>query len=191
MKLLSPFLLIILLTCTQCRGVEYALEMPDVTSTGEHTFGCYVNNELFIGHMSEGPYFMPGLSVIYYVNINILEIFATAKGDRGIYLRDTVVAVGEKVRLKHAGYNNNSQEYEYLSDRDDGGDGEILLTRLELDLESKGIVKGIVSGRFSFRAKSKPRRNYVEDSVSVTEGRFDLKIWDGDLYYGKYTEDEY
>jgi hypothetical protein len=173
MKLLISFLLILPLINACCND-DYALEMPDVTSTGAQTFGCYVNNELFIGHISEGPFLISGLSVMYYVNQNILFIYAKAKGSRSISLCDTVVVAGEKVRMKQASYNDHT--YEYIC-KDDEGECEMLLTRFDLDLENK---KGIVSGLFSFKAKNKHN-----DSVSVTEGRFDLNIRDIDLYYGQ------
>jgi hypothetical protein len=160
----SLFFLLIFTCC--CEKDEEQIIMPDETSVGAHTFGCYVNNDLFVHpkRKAVGQYWYPSLDAHYYVKDSLLKIISYDFYNRSIVIADTLIEVGKTHRVISATYtdeNNNA-----FTTNDDLF-AEIHLTKLD-------TIHLIVSGTFSFKAK----HDKSDSIVNVTNGRFDIELFD-------------
>ena len=148
--------------------------LPKETQSGKNTFGCMINNRLYIGG---GYYSYIGyspLSAGYNRRDKILRIFAVSKiytdkanGSIGLTIANPVE--GSSQKISHATYIVDSPDcYQYLV----LNGGEVYLTKFD-------TINKIVSGRFSFKGKC---AGYADDfkvngdSVQITQGRFDVLL---------------
>jgi len=148
--------------------------LPKETQTGRNTFGCMINNQLFIGG---GYYSFIGyspLSAGYNRSDKTLRVFTVseiytdkANGSIGLTIANPVE--GSTQKLSHATYIVDSPDcYQYLI----LNEGEVYLTKFD-------TINKIVSGRFSFKGKC---TGYADDfkvngdSVQITQGRFDVLL---------------
>lgn len=171
--ILSLFITVILFLFTSCEK-ETLNVLPKETELGKNTFGCMVNNQLFIGG---GYYSFIGyspLSAGYNRSDKTLRIFTVSKiytdkanGSIGLTIPNPVE--GSTQKLSHATYIIDSPDcYQYLI----LNEGEVYLTKFD-------TINKIVSGRFSFRGKC---AGYADDfkvngdSVQITQGRFDVML---------------
>ena len=148
--------------------------LPKETQSGKNTFGCMINNRLYIGG---GYYSYIGyspLSAGYNRSDKTLIIFAISKiysdkanGSIGLTIANPVE--GSSQKISHATYIVDSPDcYQYLV----LNGGEVYLTKFD-------TINKIVSGRFSFKGKC---AGYADDfkvngdSVQITQGRFDVLL---------------
>jgi hypothetical protein len=156
--------LLIFICC--CEKNEEQIIMPAETSVGAHTFGCFVNNDLFVHPKKKavGQYWYPSLYASYSVEGNTLFIISYDFYDRFIMIADSLVEVGKThsvITAKYSDENNNV----FTTNNDLFA--EIHLTKLD-------TINLIVSGTFSFSAK----HNESDSIVNVTNGRFDIELFD-------------
>jgi hypothetical protein len=166
-----PFLFVLILTsCTGCEEPDPTVLHAE-TQTGKNTFGCYVNNELYVGGFSNlmGP---KPLEAIYNKTVQKLKIISIGRIEDK-YQQIINIEVSSPVvdsTLKITQGNFESQDIHQYKLYSFYNSGEIYFTKLD-------TVSKIVSGRFSFIGKNldlelKPGT----DSIIVTNGRFDLKL---------------
>lgn len=153
-----------LLFACACEKDKEAIIMPEETSVGANTFGCYANNELFVHPKKKkvGKFGLPSLDADYIDNI--LTITAYDFHNRAISISDSLVQVGKTHRVVTAQYKDENNNYFTSNDE---SFAEIHLTKLD-------TINLIVSGRFSFRAK----HNKSDSIIIVSGGRFDIQLFD-------------
>lgn len=168
-----PFLFVLILTsCTGCDEPIDPTVLPAETQTGKNTFGCYVNNELYVGGFSNlmGP---KPLEAIYNNTIQKLKIISIGRIKdkyQQVINIEVFSPVVDSIKYINIG-NYESQDihqYKYYSFNNSG---EINITKLD-------TVNKIVSGRFCFVGKNSDLelKPIGSDSIIVTNGRFDLKL---------------
>ena len=185
MKTRATILAAMLLTLFFFNACEKELtELPPETQSGKHTFGCYVNGELFV-HETNNPFRpSPTRYASYYPENNTLFIFCIGSNDMGtITLQVLNPEENIKKTLQSAEYRNlivlneetggniTIQELEFITYKGENV-GKILLTRFD-------IANGIVSGTFECEipwCESYPSQPLVGNSiVKITQGRFDFR----------------
>ena len=152
---LAVILLIFTVMIHSCEETEPTL--PPETQTGAHTFGCYVNEELFVpqwGTAGLGASVLEAWLTTWSIFPDtVLTISASNKN--GDFILDVLYPVeNQKKMFQRVCY--RSKKYDVFYEAVETG--EILLTRLD-------TVNMIVSGTFAFTIPS----------VHVTQGRFDIK----------------
>jgi len=171
--ILSFFITVILFLFTSCEK-ETMNVLPKETQLAKNTFGCMINNQLFIGG---GYYSFIGyspLSAEYNRSSKTLGIFTVSKiytdkanGSMGLMIANPVE--GSTQKLSHATYIVDVPDcYQYLI----LNEGEVYLTKFD-------TINKIVSGRFSFKGKCAGYANDFKvngDSVQITQGRFDVLL---------------
>ena len=136
-------------------------ELPPKTQTGAHTFGCYVNGEIFVATMFSGPWDSPYLDALYIGSSKRLTVSGHGKmGWIQFDVRDP--KVNEKVKLNSALFRPRGD----ISGFSGNNIGEFILTRFDKE-------NLIVSGTFAFELSASDR-----PQIQITEGRFDIKISD-------------
>ena len=157
----------ILSSCTSCNEPDPTV-LPAETQSGKNTFGCYVNDELFVGGfaslMSPNPF-----DVSYSKKYNGISILVSGvvnnnfKTSRQIYIEVLSIKADSVMLIDKAYCYNINDLYPYY---DTNHSGEIYFTKLD-------TINKIVSGRFKFTAKSSDwHHNRVDnDSVVISNGR--------------------
>lgn len=167
MKYLSILVLLALpVAFSTCRDED---ELPPITMEGKNTFGCLVNGKMFI---SKGGFGQSGTHAEVYkrpdtVAINIYAgnsvenqtIFISIIDSPDLRINGTYDFNNDKCcGLQYLNYDNEiSCSYEAPVS------GYVKLSKFDLS-------KGIVAGTFEFKAYSLE----CEDTVVITEGRFDI-----------------
>ena len=168
-----PYLFVLILSsCTSCNEPDPTV-LPAETQSGKNTFGCYVNNELFVGgfasFMAPNPFNASYSKKINYLAIEVSGVLNNNfNNDPHIFMDVFSVKADSLLILNSVVYTNLNNLYPYYETKNSG---EIHITKLD-------TINKIVSGNFRFTAKSadykhKPVDN---DSIVVTNGRFDLKL---------------
>ena len=152
-------------------------DLPNETQSGTDTFGCYVNEKLFIPKGS--PFAGPVLKAQYSLQSNrpIFSISATmADGEN----RHSVSIVGDSVKLAVGTYaiatpkaGSVSGHYNFagpLSPLSSYTSTNVLAGQLTIKYFDP--IKYVVSGTFYFDAV-----NNNGEKVEVREGRFDVKLY--------------
>jgi hypothetical protein len=152
-----------LLLSIGCECEEEKMVMPPITSVGAHTFGCYINGDMFV-HPKRKFVGQFGHSSLYAdLKPSDLHVYSYDFNNRYISIVDSCVEVGKINRPKSAVYRDEMNARFVM---EDDLEGEIILSRFD-------PYNQIVSGTFSFSA-----RNEKTDSiVTISEGRFDIKLY--------------
>lgn len=157
-------------------------ELPEPTQSGANTFGAKVDGEFWV---PQGFGIMPTAPIIEarYAGGNSVFINARNFGSSPtesefeLYLQD-IAGSGTTILLNQntANYPSNSASYGYFVKRrirplyeyitSAANTGRVVVTRYDNDAH-------IISGTFEFRAADKTDPS---QTVTVTEGRFDVKI---------------
>ncbi|MDR3341169.1 MAG: hypothetical protein LBT25_13965 [Candidatus Symbiothrix sp.] len=162
MKIFGFLLLITLSTCYSCKE-ELFTELPPETQTGEHTFGCYVNGELFVAQRGYAFFGQPYLIAEYLVSANYLKI--SAYGKSGLISFDGFYPETENVvSIDRAKYRNTLKNLFY--EVNNAPIGEIYFTKFD-------TINNIVSGTFSCKTRL---NNNVDSIAYLTQGRFDIEL---------------
>jgi hypothetical protein len=175
-KCILPLLFGIAFSGTSCSEDPPAPQpsLPPITQTGENTFGCYVNGELWL---PKGNFQTPDKFASYYYNslqINANRVghnpFTAIRMNFGKVYSDTSFVIHNYTDSASYQYFNYASAYEptgpiQFFDALFLNSGELHLTRFD-------TVNRIVSGTFFFTA----RDTVSGDSVNIQDGRFDLRF---------------
>ena len=137
------------------------LQMPDMTSSGLNTFGCHVNNELFVHSYGAGIWGLSSLEAFYDTVQNPLNIIAHAKNERSIAIQCRNVTVEGEYAFWHGEYRDKNGKYIFIEDTQN----KLFLTRYDRE-------NLVVSVTFSFKA----RHEDTGEIVTISDGRFDIKL---------------
>jgi len=140
--------------------------LPPITQTGERTFGCLVNGEVWVTKNSIKA------NAVY--QFGVLQIGASIdelERDQSLGLRIDSSIISESVFMidstvgqnANAAFNNSTDGCDY--DYNDTVDGMIYISKFTLNRPK------IVSGTFEFTTVTNNC-----DTIKVTEGRFDLSL---------------
>jgi len=149
---ITVVVILLIVTAHSCKQENPAPTLPPETQEGKHTFGCYVNGELFVPSWKAASFGYPSLQANYRISSNSLTIGAS--GLNGFFTLTVYPEENNKQIQAWITYNNRSRTYKDT--------GTIVLTRFDLD-------NLIVSGTFSCE---------IQYFYSITQGRFDIKMYD-------------
>lgn len=170
------FWLMLVVLCYSCKkDAPVSLEptLPPLTQTGAHTFGCYVNGELWL---PKGNFQTFDINVGYYGNH--IQIQANRVGDPltsfniifPIEYADSLIiaynhqdSIGTTFFHFRKWFQNGGPYYDY--DAININSGELQLSRFD-------TVNNIISGTFHFTAID----TINQDTVRVENGRFDMDL---------------
>ena len=185
----SLFYLLLLLAFTNCTIDDgepaFIPKLPPITTTGENTFGCYVDGVLVTprdgrrsinGQRAEGMLIWTGASIdkLEYDEIRVRDWESGTRGIVRIYFEPAIYDLGEGIYSVQNSRDNtpSGKPIVILTVRikDDwyrslAGTGEVNLLRVD-------STKRIVSGTFSCEAVSSTNPNRIK----IKEGRFDIDI---------------
>jgi hypothetical protein len=150
--------------CSSCE--EEWTTLPPETQTGANTIGCYVDGKL---HVAEGLRFL-GEANPYAVYTHSYDILAISSYGKGIdvYIYISIYNPGEQLdNLKFGIYYRDYKRDIIIEANEGETPGEVYLTKFDRTAKT-------VSGRFSMKLYY--YSNGIEDSVLITQGRFDLKL---------------
>lgn len=159
LPLLVLALSFLVLTGMKCKKEtpEVELQLPKETQTGTNTFGCLIDGKVFV---PKGSFPYSGLTASIQFDILNLRANSSSTGEGiGFGVRD-LNTTGEYL----ANDNNNNFGYGKQGNNYDATDGKITITKYDK-------INNIISGCFNFNAKDLK----TGKTVSITEGRFDLK----------------
>ena len=155
-------------------------QLPAITTSGENTFGCYINDDLFI---PKGGIYYRAIDYPTYFNENgFLGIRVLNQKDFDGWVRihivtDGIFDIGD-YSINPNALNTPPPCLERRVDTIISGDETYATIPYYVDTTKSNLVKisrldltaGIVSGEFEFTATSA----YYNDTIKVTQGRFDL-----------------
>lgn len=177
MKKLLLAAIIVMASSASCK--KEIKNLPDETTTGAGTFGAKVNGTNW-GPLKAGIVPTAPLLEARFAGGNSVFIIARnfsrtpIETEMEIYLEDALPGIHllnqhtEKQPSHSASYayyikRNVNVEDEWITGRT--ATGQVIVTRFD-------VVARIVSGTFQFTANAK----YGSEAITVTEGRFDVKI---------------
>ena len=150
--------------------------LPEITTTGENTFGCLVNGEVW--RPRGGPYFGLGaqLSYSYHEPTGGFGLIATRKlksedGQDSLYQDMSLSFSAQKVSALDSIQRATFWDPDLcdLSDMDNLSLDENFPFLFEVTYLN--TTENIISGTFSFVATKED----CQDTIHVTDGRFDIK----------------
>jgi hypothetical protein len=175
-KLILPLLFGIAFSGTSCSEDPPAPtagpSLPPITQTGENTFGCYVNGELWL---PKGNFQTFDINASHYgqhiqlqanrvgdplTSFNI--IFPIAYADSLIVAYNHQDSIGTTY-FHYRKWFQNGPDFDYDA---------ITINSGELQLSRCDTVNGIISGTFYFTAID----SIAHDTVRIEDGRFDLRF---------------
>ena len=161
--LMSVGILLFLSSFSSCQKEELNV-LPQETQTGANTFGCYIDNNLFVNSYGATYTHTPYISSIYTKDSDFLEVYAENKdiGNFGFWIKNPKVNTFNKIY--NAVFENSNHDL-YSSKNMDS----IYLTKFD-------TINKIVSGRFDYILKSESDSTL---KIKVSKGRFDIKL---DIY---------
>ncbi|RIH65998.1 hypothetical protein D1164_06955 [Mariniphaga sediminis] len=169
------FFAFILFTAGSCEKEDEDPQLPPVTQTGEDTFGCLVNGDIWLPELVIAFPTQPRVSakLVREFGYRMWEIGANQGAESSFYfgIHEDSLKVGkvnistDEVYGRGIGLHYFSKNYEMTSFAwQKGLPVQFTITKLD-------TVNKIVSGIFSFDAI-----NMSNDTVKITDGRFDIKI---------------
>jgi len=161
-------LLLTLCSCDSCK--EDLDTLPPETQTGANTFGCLIDEELFIGGCC-APWMTPVIGGEYHTISD--ELYAGAWGKMNGNPAGNIVIV-----INHPAQNNLQTIEKMVYQPRSGCIQYLALNKAEVFITKFDTIHKIVSGSFQFVGYC------GDDSTStntkqITQGRFDLKF---DIY---------
>ncbi len=169
----------ILLSSSSCKKEDPIIppDLPPLTSTGEMTFGCYINGEPWIAYV---PPFIPTevhLAANLYLKDSILAISATR-------VSNTLPREAINLQINDFGINtgnfiiSNTRCYANYSFKCNSGiannDFNLITDSINtIDISFFNLEKRIVSGTFSFVVSAE---NCPDETIQIDKGRFDISF---------------
>ncbi|MEI7502468.1 MAG: DUF6252 family protein [Paludibacter sp.] len=158
------------LLATGCKdyGPPIPTKLPDVTNIGANTFGCYIENDLYIPEHRKVTFETPEPVIIEYPSNPkyFLGVYTNRIVNKKDLFKDAAVRFSI-VNVKDTGVfgvNYGAVEFEgnyYYTDSINNG--KIIITYVD-------SIKKIISGTFYFKAKDQ----YSDKIITITNGRFDF-----------------
>ena len=154
--------------------------LPEETQTGAGTFGAKINGEnwgpLKAGVLPTAPILEARFGADNSVFINARNFSRTPiETEMEIYLKNVTAPGTFELNTDTSPFPNQSASYAYYVKRNvtlidewitnKVATGQVVVTKID-------VPNRIISGTFQFTANAK----YGSDPISVTEGRFDVKI---------------
>ncbi|MEZ4793825.1 MAG: hypothetical protein R2783_10285 [Gelidibacter sp.] len=185
---LCLFSLLLLFSCNKNDDSnDNQLTLPPVTQTGANTFGCYIDNLLFIPRDGDGTFNSPDKAMIFwgggidneYNEIDVHDYKSDKTASIIIHLQElNANGAGEYIVNESNGLNGiDGLDHTYMHCRvwrEDVGNYQYYLS-----FENSGTVTittynyslGIISGTFNGSV-----RNFQApyDTIQITQGRFDI-----------------
>ena len=184
----KPFLLVLLaffvITCKKSMPPS----LPPITETGANTFGCKINGQVWVPYYPCADIGTGGVQLEYNIapldSNSILPLkFSMAAGNYNQYKfgpsffnfiqasAGGITAPGDIKESLLISFNATIDADNHVQDYGQGRSpaNYFRITRID-------TVKGIVSGIFQLTMLSFLTPSNVEDSISVTDGRFDVRI---------------
>lgn len=185
---MSCMIICFVLTGCHPQKDEFKPTLPPITQSGENTFGCYVNGNLFIPRDGSGT--IPpdkglrfsGASTGNYNEIRIVDYVDRNGGIMNIHIQD-LIENGEGI------YTINESNCQWGLDANPNinimvrwFDHDSQTSKFYCSIENTGVLEisrydpdnFIVSGTFSCKVIN---RDDPSEIIEITEGRFDIK-WD-------------
>ena len=104
------FILLLCFFFPRCEEEE-AFELPEFSTSGKNTFGCYVDKELFVYTRGSGVLGHSPISGYYSEGGKYMDFYSYANKDRSISITDSIVKVGFKHKVSSALYKINKEYY--------------------------------------------------------------------------------
>ena len=169
--LISTFTLLFLFSFTSCQKEELNV-LPQETQTGANTFGCYIDGQLYLG----GYFPITGaIPLVAEYQSKSKKIIINAYGKKNnkaagiMYFEINNPVKGTTQNLSLAYYMpQTSLNYFYYLAFNEAG---VYLTKFD-------TINKIVSGNFNFLGRSADQLFHFSgnDSIQITQGRFDIKL---------------
>jgi len=161
--LMSASLLLFLSSFSSCQKEDLNV-LPVESQSGANTFGCYIDNQLFVNSYGATITHTPYISAIYTKDSAFLEMYAENKdiGNFGFWIKNPKVNTLNRIykvvfeSSNHDLYSSKNMDYIYLTKFD--------------------TINKIVSGRFDYILKSESDSTL---KINISKGRFDIKL---DIY---------
>ncbi|MDP4275216.1 MAG: DUF6252 family protein [Bacteroidota bacterium] len=172
MTILS-LLFLLILTYSCCKKND---TLPPETQEGKNTFGCLVNNNLWL---KGGGLSYPYSNLSIFIDKNFFSINALKIGDQtnqtvNIYIHSPLnVGIYDLNNYNHSGRFLDKIDNCYYKTDSLSATGTLEITKYD-------TINKIVSGLFNFKAlRYNPDNNTIiennDSSVQITQGRFDIK----------------
>ena len=150
--------------------------LPEITTTGENTFGCLVNGEVW--RPKGGPHFGldAQLSFSYHEPSGGLFISASRRLGQNDSSYDTYQRIGINATFKGVSHRDSIRQCMFADiNRCSSGNGnpmilDSLYTNV-IDVIFLDTDRNIISGTFDFLFI----KESCQDTIRVTDGRFDIK----------------
>lgn len=192
MKQLTGFLLLALI-CTACYKDnldEYEnLELPEITQSGQHTFGFQLNDEVWV-NFGQKCTVVPSqcrenLTGIFYESDGDLNISADrVLRDNNQFVSSTTLIINLKTDFRGVGsYSaalDDLHNVNYLITADSSymlpeNNPNFVVNITRLDLNAK-ILSGEFSGTLFLRNDVSNQSTSPTDSIRIEDGRFDIRL---------------
>jgi hypothetical protein len=152
----------------QCEPPEPQTELPEITQTGKNTFGCLINNEIYVPEIRRMLSFQIAVSLNfpdypdYFLSIDTRRVVNEDDNILDAEVRfniSNVKQVGKySIDFGTVLYNANYYHTDSINN------GVVIITRID-------TINKIISGTFNFIAENE----YSNGKTYITDGRFDLK----------------
>jgi hypothetical protein len=155
--------------CDSCED-EIPTELPAETQTGANTFGCYVNELLFIPKLHDWKFTtFYDIEAIYSRNYNYLSIESYSPGLGSIEIKLNNPTEYNPTLINQIYFRSYTDLLNCVSYQS-YNTGNITLTKFD-------TVNFIVSGTFESNINCAfYKKEFLPDSISITNGRFDIKL---------------
>lgn len=167
-------LFILLLSFSQCKKnppVSNEPSLPDITTSGANTFGCLVNDELFLPYKNTFNIYLKTIDVSYYPGTGLLNITGNQISQDRYILKSVSLSANSVF-----GQNTYPLYQAFYSDADIMSCNPAGHFNLDSTLDNTLVItkfdtqNRIISGLFNFTTSSGDCPPY-----EITEGRFDVQ----------------
>ena len=168
----------LLLCLSECRERADLTVLPAETQKGANTFGCHIDNKLFVADKNLGRRFLPPeRSIRAYYSTQKLILGACLNFDQpegtcnDIYMRIDNSLEQVSIPISYGYFSEGGFGHECWAYCGENV-GEVFLTRFD-------TINNVVSGRFQFSAQCYSHIDRLVDgapAIQVTDGRFDIEL---------------
>jgi hypothetical protein len=171
--------------------VEY--QLPPITDTGAGTFGCKINGKVWVPYLQCNPYNGPYIEFLCYLRpvyggsktalaiaMSTTNSYFSPGGKSTFHIEmersfNTITGTGNIIDSLNIQLNQSGESAFSYKNYIGRGDSHFDVTKFD-------TINNIISGTFNMTLYRGFGNNPVVDSVLVTDGRFDFKMY---KYYSK------
>ncbi|MBN1182093.1 MAG: hypothetical protein JXB49_07390 [Bacteroidales bacterium] len=157
----------VLIFLKSCEAPEVPTSLPEITTTGENTFGCYINDEIYIPEIRDLSF----TSEIIFEYPKYPDYLFTVETNRIANEKDEFDDVFLVINIENVTetmtYSIKSSVI-YYNDNSYHLDTSFIHNLIVSHIDT---IQEIISGTFSYTAKNVE----TNEKLYITEGRFDLK----------------